>query len=464
MSSKIAVILAAGDGRRMKSNKPKVLCEVLFKPMLGWVISACEQAGVTDICVVKGFGADEVDKYLGGKYQSVLQQERLGTGHAVLTASDFLKSCPDLDVLVLCGDAPLIDAQTIEQAYAQHSAQKNAVTVISAEVENPCNYGRIMRRDGAVCAIIEHKDATPDQLVIREINSGAYWFNSKALLEALDSLKNANSQGEYYLTDTLGILLEKGYKAGAYVSENANIALGANSRKDLLLLNKIARDIVLDRLMNDGVEVVSDDGVIISPDAKIGSDTQILPGTIIRGKTVIGQNCKIGPNSLIDKSFIGDDTVINASQILSSTVKSHVKIGPFSQLRPDCVLGDYVKIGDFVELKNSTLGEKTSVSHLTYIGDSDVGSNVNFGCGVVTVNYSGDVKGRTTIGNDSFIGCNTNLVAPVNIGNRAYTAAGSTITKDVPDGSLAIARNRQENKEGYAESRLGRHLKGSVKK
>ena len=454
MQDNCAVILAAGDGKRMKSKKPKVLCEVLFTPMLAWVIASCEQAELTNLCVVTGNGADQVEAFLEGNYRTVLQSERRGTGHAVMMAREYLREFAGGNVLVLCGDAPFMDAGTIQSALEVHTRQNNAVTVITAELDEPGGYGRILRNDSGIAGIVEQKDADEDQLLIREVNSGTYWFKTDDLLAVLEELTCDNAQGEYYLTDTVALLLNKGKKAGAYCADNSDVNLGANDRKTLCELNEIARDRSLEAHMANGVEFVTTDGVVIAPSVQIGAGTTILPGTILRGYTEIGENCVIGPNTLLEDTFVGDDTVLNAVQAYQSKVHSQVKIGPFTHLRPGSEIKSHVKIGDFVEVKNSVIGEGTAVAHLTYVGDSDVGKNVNFGCGTVTVNYDGVNKFRTQIGDDAFIGCNTNLVAPVKVGNGAYTAAGSTVTKDVPDGALAIARSKQENKEGFAERKL----------
>ncbi|MEG1942306.1 MAG: bifunctional UDP-N-acetylglucosamine diphosphorylase/glucosamine-1-phosphate N-acetyltransferase GlmU, partial [Angelakisella sp.] len=325
-----------------------------------------------------------------------------------------------------------------------------AVTVVSATVDDPFGYGRIVRDNKGVSGIVEQKDANDAEEGIREINAGAYWYKAAALLEALGKLVPANAQGELYLTDTLQILRKSGQRVNAYDAGNQAVVLGANSRKQLNTLNELARQMVFDELWEQGVDIPVTDGIIISREAKIGRDTRILPGTQIKGSCVIGESCVIGPNSVIDSAEIGDSCQIKASWITKSVLESDVQIGPFSQVRPDCHIASGVRVGDFVELKNSNVGENTHASHLTYIGDTDCGSRVNFGCGVVTVNYDGREKHRTAIGDDCFIGCNTNLVAPVTIGDGAYTAAGSTVTIDVPPDGLCIARAREVIKEGRA--------------
>ncbi|MDF2632748.1 MAG: UDP-N-acetylglucosamine pyrophosphorylase/glucosamine-phosphate N-acetyltransferase [Caproiciproducens sp.] len=454
MQNNCAVILAAGDGKRMKSQKPKVLCEVLFKPMLSWVTSSCESAGISNICVVTGNGSEQVEEFLNVRYQTVFQRERKGTGHAVMMAAEYLKGFSGRNVLVLCGDAPFMDQNTIEEAYDLHQIQNNSVTVITANLHNPTGYGRIIRGQDGIHAIVEQKDADDEQKLINEVNSGTYWFAVDDLLEVLGEITSENSQGEYYLTDAVELILKKGKRADAYVSRNSEVILGANDRKTLLQLNETAKKMVIQKHLENGVEFASTDGVLISPDVEIGSETVILPSTILKGNTHIGQRCVIGPGSVVEDTIVGDDVVLNATQAYQSSIHSDVKIGPFVHIRPNSEIKSKVKIGDFVEIKNSVIGEGTAVSHLTYVGDSDVGENVNFGCGTVTVNYDGVNKFRTQIGDGAFIGCNTNLVAPVKIGNDAYTAAGSTITKDVPDGALGIERGKQEIKEGFAHKKL----------
>ena len=453
-----AVILAGGMGKRMKSDKPKVLLEVLGKPMLQWVIDACNDAGISNICVVKGYGADMLDEYLLGSLRTVLQPERLGTGHAVSCASCFLEEFSDGNTLRAYGDSPFIDPETIKSSLELHIASKSAVTVITARLDNPRGYGRIIRSEDGIEGIVEEKDCSDSQRKINEISSGCYWFNTKKLLEALPRLQRNNSQGEYYLTDTISILKSDGCVAQAYLSDNQDSVLGANDRAGLLKLNDIARMKVIFKHLEAGVELISTDAVTISPDVKIAPGAKILPGSMLMGKTIIGRDSVIGPNTRLLNVTVGERSTLDNVVATDPRVGSDAKIGPFVQLRPGSVIADKAHIGNFVEIKNSAIGKGSSVSHLTYIGDSDVGKNVNFGCGTVTVNYDGSVKSRCEIGDNAFIGCNTNLVAPVKIGEAAYTAAGSTITKDVPDGALAIERGTQVIKEDYAKQKLKRHL------
>ena len=454
MKNQCAVVLAAGEGKRMLSKKPKVLFEVLFKPMLDWVCGAVLEAGMESICVVTGYEAAQVEEHLGGCFETVEQKERLGTGHAVMQAKAFLEAHRGENALILCGDAPMMDSATIQAAFEQHRSQGNAVTVVSAELADPTGYGRIVRaKGGAVKAIVEQKDADEDTRRITEVNSGAYWFQIDSLLSVLGRLKNQNAAGEYYLTDAVSLLLSDGGRADAYKAESSDVVLGANNRVQLNALNEKARQKVLTRLMEQGVEIPCTDGILVGNDVMVGAETVLLPGTILRGHTVIGCGCVIGPNSLIEDSTVGDGVHLNSVQCYQSVVHDGVTAGPFVHIRPNSELAVGVKIGDFVEVKNSQVGEGTKIPHLTYVGDSDVGAHVNFGCGCVTVNYDGQVKNRCRVGNHAFIGCNTNLIAPVTIGDCAYTAAGSTITDDVEEDALAIARARQVNKAGWVKEK-----------
>ncbi|MFV0498353.1 MAG: bifunctional UDP-N-acetylglucosamine diphosphorylase/glucosamine-1-phosphate N-acetyltransferase GlmU [Candidatus Fimivivens sp.] len=450
-----AIILAAGDGKRMKSSKQKVCCEVLFKPMLSWVLDACQNAKIpsANTCVVISDSPRGVTELLPTGVSSVVQSNRRGTGHAVLCAMDFLKNAVARGVshvAVLCGDAPFIDADTLQSAFSFHKAQQNDVTVLTAVLDDPGRYGRIVREQRRFTRITEAADASEQELLIDEVNSGAYWFSISYLISSLPLLGSQNAQGEYYLTDLVGLATSSGRRAGAFICPNPDIALGANDRRSLATLNHIARDAVLERHYENGVDIPIADGVIIGPDVKIGCDTTILPGTILCGSTVIGEGCTVGPNTRIIDCKIGADCVIDSARLEKSRIGCDVRIGPFTQVRPHCDIANGVKIGNFVELKNSTVGEKTSFAHLTYIGDSDFGSRINVGCGVVTVNYNGREKFRTIVEDDAFIGCNTNLIAPVQVQKGAYVAAATTVTTDIPPDALAVGRIKQTIYPGRA--------------
>ncbi len=446
------IILAGGAGKRMKSERPKVLAEVLCKPMLGWVLDSAERFGFDEISVVTGYKAELTAEYIASRSNSAVtvchQREQKGTGDAVRSAVEVINRCDA--VCVLNGDAPFIDADTLRASLELHRSSGSEVTVITAEIDDPQGYGRIIRTGGEFSAIREQKDCSPEEAEICEVNSGAYWFNSQALAQALPKLSTNNAAGEYYLTDCVELMRRR----AAYKSANPDIVLGANTRGALLELNQLARLKKLMQLMDSGVSFITLDGIIIGGDVNVGCDTTILPNTVLLGKTTVGKGCTIGANSHIENCVIGDNVQLNNVQAYDSVIESNVKIGPFAQLRPGTTIREGVKIGDFVEIKNSDIGINTAVAHLTYVGDSDVGRGVNFGCGCVTANYDGINKFRTRIGDNAFIGCNTNLIAPVEVGDNAATAAGSTITKNVPANSLAVERSQARIIENWGKNAL----------
>ena len=451
---KCAIILAGGKGTRMKSELPKVMCEVIFEPMISYVVRAVKEAGAEDICVITGYNHEIVEAYLPQGIKTALQSPQLGTGHAVMQAREFITEHKDDDILILNGDGPLMDADTINKAYEYHKQNANSITLISAIVDDTNGIGHIKRdENGTLLRIVEHKDANEEEKKINESNAGVYWFNGNDLLYALDNITNNNVQNEYYLTDSLEILINQGKNAGAYVCENSEAVLGANDRKQLNDLNTIVRRNINDKHLLNGVDIPCTDGVMIGIDVKIGNSTKILPNTIILGNTVIGDNCVIGPNTYIHSSTVGNGVILDNCKITDSTIEDGVDCGPFVKVRANSVLKKGVHIGNFVEVKNSVLGEGTKCAHLTYIGDSDVGAGVNFGCGTCTCNYDGKSKFRCTIGDGAFLGCNTNLVAPVEVGEKAYIAAGSTITDNIPANALSVARAKQINKEGWVEKK-----------
>lgn len=440
-----SIILAAGQGTRMKSGTSKVLHEIFHKPLVYYPIEAARYAGAQEVCLVVGHKSEEVMKTFGDTVKYALQAERLGTGHAVMQAMDFIGD--DGEILVLYGDTPLITAQTIEKMLAFHRKKKNAVTVLSALVDDPTGYGRIVRDESKhFVKIVEQKDATDEEKRITEINGGMYVFEAKHLKSALSKITNNNKQQEYYLTDTIEILLHEGYNVDAIAIMNPDDILGVNSREQLAQATAIMKQRINRKHMDNGVTLIDPHHTYIDPEVEIGQDTVIEPGCIIEGNTSIGENCLIGYNTKIRNCKVGNSVAIESSMLIDSQIDEGCHIGPFAYIRPNSHIGAKVKIGDFVEIKNATIGEGTKVSHLTYIGDADVGCDVNFGCGTVVVNYDGEKKHRTIIKDHAFIGCNTNLVSPVVIEENVYTAAGSTITQDVPKNSLAIARARQEIK------------------
>ncbi|NLY75738.1 MAG: bifunctional UDP-N-acetylglucosamine diphosphorylase/glucosamine-1-phosphate N-acetyltransferase GlmU [Firmicutes bacterium] len=444
MANLNAVILAAGQGTRMKSAYPKVIHKILGQPMLKYVIDSAGKAGAASIIVVVGFKGEQVIQCLNEDLHYVWQREQLGTGHAVLTAEPVLSGL-DGDLLVLYGDTPLLEPDTIKALVAAKRSRGAVAAVLTTEVEDPSGYGRIVRDSrGNIAAIIEDKDATPEQKAIKEVNTGVYCFEIKPLLKALKSLTPGNAQGEYYLTDVFKIFVGQGLPIAAFLTDEAEQVMGPNDRLQLAATENYLKHKINTALMKQGVTVADPDYTYIGPQVKIGRDTVILPGTFIFGNTVIGENCVIGPHSRVQDSIIEDNTEISFSQVNGAHIGPDNSVGPFANIRPGTVSERRVKIGDFVELKNSKIGSGSKVPHLSYIGDAQLGENVNIGAGTITCNYDGVNKHRTTINNGAFIGSNANLVAPVVIGEEATVAAGSTITKNVPDKSLAVCRSRQQ--------------------
>ncbi len=443
------VILAAGKGTRMKSDMCKVMHRVSSKPLIEWVYNKAKNAGSEKIVMVVGHKKEQVMEYMGEDKLYSFQTEMLGTGHAVMMARDHLEGY-DGDVVVLCGDTPLISSEMIEDTIKLHRNNGNSATVVTALLSDPASYGRIVRNQaGDVEKIVEYKDANDEERAISEINSGMYCFNSKDLFLALDNISNDNAQGEYYLTDTIAILKSMGKKVGASIMKNSDEILGVNDRINLCEAQRIKNNEIVTKHMINGVTIVDPQSTYIDDEVEISPDTIIMPNTHLKGNTKIGSLCEIGPNSIITNMEIADNVKVLSSVATDSKIGSGTTVGPFAYIRPNSNIGEKVKIGDFVEIKNSTIDEGTKVSHLTYIGDSDVGKGINFGCGTITVNYDGANKFRTVIEDNAFIGCNTNLVSPVKVGKNAFIAAGSTITEDVDPDSLAIARSRQTVKKDW---------------
>ncbi|MFA1643564.1 bifunctional UDP-N-acetylglucosamine diphosphorylase/glucosamine-1-phosphate N-acetyltransferase GlmU [Chryseomicrobium imtechense] len=451
MTNLFAVVLAAGKGTRMKSSLYKVLHPVCGKPMVDHVVGNMEKLGASEIVSVVGHGAEMVKETLGDRSTYVVQEEQLGTAHAVQQAEQVLDG-REGTTIVICGDTPLITPETIQQLMETHKEAGAKATILTAIVEDPTGYGRILRgQDDLVTGIVEQKDATPDQQKVQEINSGTYCFDNQALFEALKKVDNNNSQGEYYLTDVISILKEQGEAIAAFAAADADELLGVNDRVALSQAESYMRNRLALHHMREGVTIIDPASTYIGADVVIGSDTVLLPGTMLEGNTVIGEKSTIGPNTHLKNAHIGNETTVHSSVVMDSKIADHVAVGPFAHIRPGSDLGDHVKIGNFVEVKKSTIQEGSKLSHLTYMGDAEIGKNVNIGCGTISVNYDGKNKFTTTIEDNAFIGCNSNLVAPVTVGKGAYVAAGTTVTKNVTEDSLAIGRVKQENKEGYAK-------------
>lgn len=450
---KCAIVLAAGEGKRMKSSTPKVLHKVCGKEMVNHVIDTMRKADISEVNVVVGKGSDKVKQSTNSRNVSYsFQDKQLGTGHAIICAKEFLKDKKGI-VSIFAGDAPLIEATTVKDLMDFHEKEGFKATILTSIVEDPTGYGRIVRnKQGNVEKIVEHKDCSNEELNIKEVNSAIYCFDIEELVKSLDKLTNDNAQGEYYLTDVIEILKEEGHKIGA-IAVDFEETLGVNSRIQLAQAEMLLRKRINKRHMENGVTLIDPNSTYIGVDVEIGCDTIIYPNNNIEGNTVIKEGCMIYPNSRIVNSLIEDGVIIQSSVILDAKIGKETTVGPFAYIRPESVIGDNARIGDFVEIKKSTIGDKTKVSHLTYIGDAEVGSGCNFGCGTVVVNYDGKNKYKTEIGNNSFIGCNTNLVSPVKVQDNTYIAAGSTITNEVPEGSLAIARAKQVTLKGWVEKK-----------
>ena len=451
MSDLIAVILAAGKGTRMRSKYPKVLHKVGGKEMLQHVIDAATLAGAEEKVIIVGHEAELVEKMVGTQGKIALQAEQLGTGHAVMQAKEALAGFTGT-ALILCGDTPLLDGEELKKFVEAHKASGASATVLTAIMDDPFGYGRIVRdNNGNVRGIVEQKDATEEQKAIKEINTGIYCMECPKMFDVLATLTCNNAQGEYYLTDVLEKLNAAGQKVGGVVTADSDMVMGINSRKQLSVAEGLMRQRVLDKLMDAGVTIMDPASTFIEGTVKIGSDTIIYPYTWLEGTTEIGEDCEIGPNVRLSNVKVGSGNHLQFLYGHDCQVKNNVTAGPYVHLRPDTIISDHVKIGNFVEVKNSNVGEGTKLPHLTYIGDSDIGSGVNMGCGCITVNYDGKKKHRTIIGDNAFVGCNTNLVAPVTVGPDTYIGAGSTITKEVPKDALGIGRAKQKNIEGWAE-------------
>ena len=453
MNCKTAVILAAGAGTRMKSDKPKVLHEVCGRPMASHVISQAKRAGAEHIVAVVGHGAELVKEGLAEEDVTfALQKEQLGTGHAVMQAADYISD--EGDVFVLCGATPLITAETLSAFSEYHTESGNAVTVLTAIFDDPFGYGRIIRaEDGSLVKIVEQKDADEVEKAVKEVNAGMYCVDASFLKKNLKNLSNQNAQGEYYITDIIGMAVESGAGAGAFAVSDPDEIMGVNNRIQLADAAKVMRRRIAQKHMTAGVTIIDPENVYIEEDVVIGNDTEIWPGTVLKGKTVIGSGCVIGKDTIIEDSIIGDGTDILKSVIKSSRVGAGTHVGPFAYMRPGSVVGKDCKVGDFVEIKNAVFGDGSKASHLAYIGDADVGENVNVGCGVVFANYDGVHKFRTTVGDRAFIGSNSNLVAPVTVDDDAYIAAGTTVTVTVPEGALCVGRAREVIEEEWVEKK-----------
>lgn len=452
----IGIILAAGEGTRMKSKTPKVLHEVMGKKIIQYVLDACSEGKIDEKVLILGHGKDKIlktlkDKDFKWKEQPIGEDKPYGTGYAVMQAVDYIED--DSTVVILNGDVPLIEGKTLDKFIGFHKENKNTASVLTADINEPFGYGRILRDNNQITGIVEEKDASEEEKKIKEINSGIYCFDGRELKKVLSELDNDNSQNEYYITDGIKIIVEKGYKVGGYkISDTVQIK-GVNNRIQLSELSKEEKLRINKMHMLNGVTFIDPDNTYIEKDVKIGIDTTIYPNTFLEGKTEIGEDNIIGPGTRIQSSIIGSNNTIENSKIIKSTLKNHNEIGPYAYIRPKCKIGSHVKIGDFVELKNTKIGDNSKASHLAYLGDGEVGKDANIGCGVIFVNYDGKKKHKTIIKNGAFVGSNSNLVAPIVINEGAYIACGSTITEEVGKNSLAIGRARQVTKINKGKDR-----------
>ena len=446
-----AIVLAAGEGTRMKSARPKVVHEVLGRPMVSWVVEAARAAGVERTVVVVGNGADQVRALFAqdADVECVLQEQRLGTGHAVRAALEQTQVA-DGQVLVLCGDTPLLRAETLKSLVeAACAPQHKAGALLTMTYDDPTGYGRVMVEGGIATQIVEQKDCTPQQAQVKTCNAGVYCFDAQLLAAHIGELSCENAQHEFYLTDMVGILRAHGAAMAAVDCADADELMGVNSRIQLAQATRAMQERINRAHMAAGVTMLDPTQVWIGPDVQIGRDTEILPGTMLWGKTVVGQNCVLGPQTRLTDTRVGDGCVLDETVAVEAVLESDVSCGPRAYLRPGAHLLDGAKAGTHVEIKKSTVGKGSKVPHLSYIGDCTIGEGVNIGAGTITCNYDGKNKHATTIGDGTFIGSDTMLVAPVNIGANCTVGAGSTITKDVPDGSLALERSEQKMKAGW---------------
>ncbi|MDQ4432698.1 bifunctional UDP-N-acetylglucosamine diphosphorylase/glucosamine-1-phosphate N-acetyltransferase GlmU [Lactobacillus crispatus] len=446
---KYVVVLAAGKGTRMKSKLYKVLHKVCGKTMVEHVVDAAQGVNPAEIVTIVGTGAGDVEKVLADKSKFAFQEKQLGTGDAVMTAREELGD-KDGATLVVTGDTPLFTTDTFNELFKYHAEKGNAATVLTAEAPNPFGYGRIIRDDqGNVLRIVEQKDGKPEELKVKEINTGVFCFDNKKLFEALKHVNNDNAQGEYYLTDVLEILRNSGERVGAYKMPDFSESLGVNDRIALAQATKTMQRRINEQHMRDGVSFIDPDTAYIDADVKIGNDTVIEGNVVIKGNTEIGSDCYITSGSRIVDSKIGNNVTVTSSTVEEAEMDDNTDIGPNSHLRPKAIIRKGTHIGNFVEIKKAEIGENTKVGHLTYVGDATLGKDINIGCGTIFSNYDGVKKFHTNVGDHAFIGAGSTLIAPINVADHAFIAADTTVTKDVNKYDMAIGRGRQVNKPDY---------------
>ncbi len=445
------IILAAGLGTRMKSGKIKILHEAAGRPIIDYVLDLASDLCATPPVMVIGYQREAVQKSVGDRARFAVQEQQLGTGHAVLQAAEQID--PKKRVMILSGDVPLTRIETLRGLLEEHERSGNALTLLTMELDDPAMYGRIVRdSSGGVMRIVEAKDATEEQKKIREVNAGIYVFDGEHLFDNLRDLRPENAQKEYYLTDLLSVIRGAGHRVGAVIAKDPIEALGVNSRGELAQVEREIQRRVVARLMSEGVTFRNPDTVVIDSTVAIGPDTVVYPFVTIEGSTRIGEGCVIDPGVHLINVTVGDDVHIKTGTVAEDAIiEDQASVGPYSHLRGGTRLGRRVKVGNFVETKKAVFGEGAKASHLSYIGDADIGADVNIGAGTITCNYDGVNKNKTIIEDGAFIGSDSQLVAPVTIGRGAYVGAGSTITKDVPPDSLALSRTPQRVVEGWAE-------------
>ena len=455
MDSLYVLVLAAGKGTRFKSHRVKVLHELIGKPMLSWILEAVSGLEPEKIYVVVGCQKEEVKREINRKDVAFVHQaEQLGTAHAVLAAREAIKTDLNKDVLIINGDLPLLRTGTLKPLVEKHKRERNDLTFMSAEMQDPTGFGRLIHGKEGSVKIVEEREATTEQKKIKEANVGIYVFEANALLKTLPEISNDNKKGEYYLTDAIEILSQKGSKVGVFRTESLEEIVGVNDRFELASAARKLRSRKIKMLAEEGITFYDPESTWIEADVKIGRDSVIYPSVVIEGKTVIGKECVLSPSVHIIDSHIGDGVKILSSTVIQeSTIEDHVKVGPFAHLRPETVLKKGSKVGNFVEMKKTVFGEKSKAGHLSYLGDSIVGKEVNIGAGTITCNYDGKKKHTTVIEDRAFIGSGVELVAPVKVGKNAYIGAGSTITKDVAPYSLAVSRSPQKQRKDWAKKR-----------
>lgn len=446
-----AVIMAAGKGTRMKSKLPKVMHALAGKPMLQHVLDSVQSIQVGHSLVILGHAREQIEEWLGDRAQVVYQTEQLGTGHAIMQALPHLNEVEN--IIVLSGDQPLIRPETLEKLVGLHTTLGNTATILTAHFDNPYGLGRIVKAGENFVKIVEEKDATPEERQIQEINTGTYCFRVSKLREALKQITPKNAQGEYYLTDVFNIFLAQGEKISTYSTDDVHEALGINSRAQLAQAENVVRERILSYWMDEGVTIIDPLSTYIDAEVVLSRDVTIQPFTTLKGKTRVEEDVVLGPHTQLTDCVCESGCEVTHSVGNKAVIGAHSTVGPFAYLRPGTILGTRVKVGDFVEVKNSIIGEGSKIPHLSYIGDSEVGKAVNIGAGTITCNYDGFTKSVTKIGDNAFIGSNTNLVAPVEVGEGAVIGAGSTIAKNVPSKALAVERSSQLIKENWVRNK-----------